>query len=71
MTGFTIWDLNEQIIEQYHDVRNHLYSVAVGSMARLGSTELEKLENLAKSLFVRSHVWSLRKRFSNFTDLLV
>ena len=28
------------------------------------------LENLITSLFVGSHVWALRKRFTNFTDLL-
>ena len=30
--GFTFWDLNEQILEQFHDVRNHLYSVVLGCL---------------------------------------
>ena len=63
--------MDEQILEQFHDVRNHLYAVAAGSLGCWGTTKIEKVKNLIQSLFVRSHVWALQKRFpKNWTDLL-
>lgn len=66
----TLWDLWEQVLEQFHDVRNHLYAIAAGSLGSWGKSKKEMAMNLVKALFVRSHLWALKKRFPDWTDLL-
>ena len=57
---------NEDLLEAV--IRHH--SVAAGSLGSWGKTIIEMIKNLISSLYVRSHVWSLQKRFDNWTELL-
>ena len=67
-----IWDLDEQILDLFHEVHNILYDSGVGSLGSWGKTEKEMTNNLILILFVRSHEWDLSKRrHTNRTDLLV